>query len=77
MKKNPDHNYKADTPLSFHLGMGLNGCNSDEETTIGEATSLTDEDLSSMSREEVEKEISETFEFWMANHLDAGWHAEE
>jgi len=77
MSEKPDHNYKADTRIKLHVNISLVGCEQNETITIGDFLGIDDEELTSMTKAEVDKQLDETTMDWMWNHVDVGWYEDD
>jgi len=74
-KKKPDHDYKVDTKIGMSLSIGFQGKHEDT-ISIGELLSLDQDNLDSMSKDEIEDEINEAVTDWTHNYIDYGWSEE-
>ena len=73
----PDHDFKADTEIRFHLSIGYVGGNHSEIFELGELLSLDDTALENMTRREVEEQIDVIMQDWSSNYIDMGWGVDD
>lgn len=67
----PDHNFKANTEIRFHLSLGIVGGDRSESFTLEELG--ISEGLESKTQREVEKDIDDCLQDWSSNFIDMGW----
>lgn len=72
----PDHNYKFDTEIRVHVGVGL--VHSREDVfDLGELINATQEELDSMSKQGIHASIREAVQEWSLEYIDTGWEIDE
>lgn len=70
-----DHDYKADTVIHLHLGIGISNAYQKDNMTLEDLTGLSQEKLDKMSESEIVEAIESDVTEWAYNYIDTGWSA--